>query len=60
MTPLFCPQCRMRIMPPSFLLKANIKAENGITLQCENKNSKGVQCRGKVKIKLEQKELSGS
>ena len=50
----------MRIMPPSFLLKANIKAENGITLQCENKNSKGVQCRGKVKIKLEQKELSGS
>jgi len=48
----------MRIMPPSFLLKSNIKVENGITINCGNKNSKGVQCKGKVKIK-QKKEVNG-
>ena len=53
MTPIFCPKCRMRIMPPSFLLKSNIKVENGITINCGNKN-----CKGKVKIK-QKKEVNG-
>jgi hypothetical protein len=45
---LFCPKCRRRIIPPSFIMKANIKSEGGITLKC------GVQkCTGKVKFKLE-------
>lgn len=46
MKPLFCPKCHRRIEIPKFLLNANIKAENGITLQCGFKP-----CKGKVKYK---------
>jgi hypothetical protein len=51
MKPLFCNTAHHRIVPPKFLLSANIKAEKGITIKC------GVPgCKGKVKFKPEPKE----
>jgi RNase P subunit RPR2 len=51
MKPLFCPNCHTRIIPPKFLFNANIKTENGITIQCGVKG-----CKGKVKFKQEVKD----
>jgi hypothetical protein len=34
MKPLFCPNCHRRVEIPKMLLNSNIKAENGVKLQC--------------------------
>lgn len=42
----FCPRCHRKVELPKWMNTANIKAENGITLQC------GYCKKGKVTIKL--------
>lgn len=43
----FCPKCHKRVIPPSFLMTANIKSENGINIKCGD-----TKCKGQIKIKL--------
>jgi hypothetical protein len=42
--PYFCPNCHKKIEPPEWLLKGNVKVENGLNLQC------GICSKGKVRI----------
>ena len=40
MKSIFCPKCRKRIMPPSFLKNVNI--QGNININCGDANCKGV------------------
>jgi RNase P subunit RPR2 len=47
---LFCPNCHQRVIPPKWIMNANIKSEKGVTLEC------GACKKGKVKFKPPVKE----
>ncbi len=47
----FCPRCKIRIIPPDWIMSGMVKAEKGINLKCGNP----LCGKGQVIIKLENK-----